>query len=337
VTPHQPAASAALGFPVLDPALAERLETGLARVEDALGEAVDVSDPLMAASASYLLKAGGKRIRPLLVLLAAALGRADVTDEIVRAGTVVELTHVASLYHDDVMDEAVTRRGLPAAQGVYGNSVAVITGDYLFARASSLCVPLGPEAVSVHSSTFMRLCLGQLHETVGPAADADPVAHYLQVLSDKTGSLIAASVELGGLLGGTDRAHVQALVRYAEKVGVAFQLADDVIDVVSDAETSGKTPGIDLREGVPTMPTLLLAQAGPESAPLRDRLAGDLSSEDALASAVAALREDPVIDRTREMAREWADAAIAELEPLPDSSVRDALVAFAIGAVTRVA
>ena len=190
----------------------------------------------------------------------------------------------------------------PSAHEVWGNSVAILTGDLLFARASSTVSGLGPEAVRIQSATFERLCLGQLHETVGPRPDEDPVEHYLQVLADKTASLIATSARLGAMFAGCPPHVVATVTAFGERIGVAFQLADDVIDLTSDGSLTGKTPGTDLREGVPTMPALLLrARAAGPDATDEDRAAlalldADLSGDEALAAAVAALAQHPVVD-----------------------------------------
>ena len=244
-------------FPVHGPALEAALVQGLDRVESALHEAVSHADPLVDVASRHLVDAGGKRLRPALTLLAAQLG-AGTTDAVVKAAVAVELTHLASLYHDDVMDSAPMRRGTPAAHAVWGNSVAILTGDVLFARASRLVAELGPAAVLIQAETFERLCLGQLHETVGPDAGADPLEHYLGVLADKTASLISTAARYGALFAGAATEHVEIVARYGHKVGIAFQLADDVIDLASDGGQTGKTPGTDLRERVPTMPVLLL-------------------------------------------------------------------------------
>ncbi|MES1171055.1 MAG: polyprenyl synthetase family protein, partial [Actinomycetota bacterium] len=165
--------------------LDDALQSRLALVEERLRDAVSQSDRLADATSRHLVNAGGKRLRPALALLTAHLGDAS-RPEVVDAAVVVELTHLATLYHDDVMDSAPTRRGAPAAHEVWGNSVAILTGDLLFARASSVVAGLGPQAVRIQAETFERLCLGQLHETVGPSDDDDPVEFYLQVLADKT-------------------------------------------------------------------------------------------------------------------------------------------------------
>ncbi|AEE45084.1 polyprenyl synthetase family protein [Cellulomonas fimi] len=322
-----------------DPALSARLTERLALVEERLRDAVTHADQLADDAARHLVNAGGKRLRPLLTLLTAELGDGS-RREVVDAATVVELTHLATLYHDDVMDSAPLRRGAPSAHEVWGNSVAILTGDLLFARASATVAGLGPDAVRIQAATFERLCLGQLHETVGPRPGEDPVAHYLQVLADKTASLVATSARFGAMFAGCRPDVVRTVTGFGEKLGVAFQLADDVIDLTSDGTLTGKTPGTDLRERVPTMPALLLraraaTDADPADRALVAQLDADLTDDDALAAAVAALRSHPVVAETRERAVALAREAVDELAPLPAGPVREALVAFADALVDR--
>lgn len=310
-------------------------------MEERLRDSVTHADQLADTASRHLVNAGGKRLRPMLTLLAAELGEAN-RPEVIDAAVVVELTHLATLYHDDVMDSAPLRRGAPAAHEVWGNSVAILTGDLLFARASRTVAGLGPDAVRWQAETFERLCLGQLHETVGPTPQDDPIQHYIQVLSDKTASLIATSARFGAKFAGCRPEIVEIVANYGEKLGVAFQLADDVIDLTSDGLLTGKTPGTDLREKVPTMPALLLRSrvAGavtpdPADAEILALLDGDLTSDEALEAAVVAMRGHDVVAETRAQAVAWAQDAIAELEPLPAGSVKDALVSFAESLVDR--
>ncbi|WP_069386714.1 polyprenyl synthetase family protein [Cellulosimicrobium cellulans] len=329
-------------IPIQDPELAAALTSRLASVETRLRDAVAHADPLADTASRHLVNAGGKRLRPLLTLLAAELGD-GARPEVEEAAVVVELTHLASLYHDDVMDSAPVRRGAPSAHAVFGNSVAIMVGDLLFARAASTVAALGPEAVLIQAGTFERLCLGQLHETVGPDAGEDPVEHYLQVLADKTASLLATSARLGAMFAGCERSVVETVASYGEKLGVAFQLADDVLDLASSGDESGKTPGTDLREKVPTMPVLLLrARVADGSATAADvalveLLDSDLSDDAALADAVAALRRHEVLAETRALAVRWARDAAAELDALADGPVADALRSFAEALADRAA
>lgn len=326
-------------LPLADPALAERIAGRLDLVEDRLRAAAAYADELVDDAAHHLADAGGKRLRPMLTLLAAELGD-GTRDEVLSAAVVVELTHLASLYHDDVMDSAPLRRGAPAAHEVWGNSVAILVGDLLFSRASTTVADLGPEAVKIQAGTFERLCLGQLHESMGPAEGDDPVEHYLRVLADKTASLIATSARLGAMYGGCATEVVETVAAFGERIGVAFQLADDVIDLSLDGTLSGKTPGTDLREHVPTMPVLLLREraardARPEDVALVELLDSDLSADEDLARAVAALSAHEVVEQTRDRALALVDEAVALLAPLPAGPVKDSFVSFAEALVNR--
>lgn len=333
------------GFDVLaeDVTLAAEVAEALIKVEEDLLSSLTSADELVNASARYLAQAGGKRVRPLLTVLTSMLGD-GVDDRVRRAAAVMEMTHLATLYHDDVMDSAPVRRGAPAAHHVWGNSVAILTGDLILARASRLMSELGLQASEIQAQTFERLVMGQLHETVGPRADEDAYAHYLGVIGDKTGSLVAAAARLGAHFGGCSAQTISMLQDYGEAVGVAFQLADDVIDLTADAESSGKTPGTDLREGVATLPVLLLRQQAEDaSAPQgqRDAVAllnlidGDLSSDEALAQAVAAVVAHPVTEQSWQVAHSWAERAKQAVVELPESTVKSALISFADAVVDR--
>lgn len=317
-------------FPLDTPELEGRISPALEAVETRLLQVVNNADETINPPTSHLAEAGGKRLRPVLTLLTAQLGdpQASTGEKVRDAGVAVELTHIATLYHDDVMDDAPLRRGAPSAQTVWGNSAAILTGDVLVARASQLVAALGPEAVLAHAKTFERLCMGQLHETLPRPAGTDPVAHYIQVLADKTGSLIAVSARYGAMLTHAGELTERIVEEFGEKIGVAFQLADDVIDLASDSEATGKTPGTDLREGVDTMPVLLLRQAlaageldAAGQSILSTLSSGDLQDDAVLSDVVARLREHPVLARTREMAMTWADEAVAVLGGLEEAVV----------------
>ncbi len=323
-----------------DRSLLKNLESGLDLVEAALEKAVAHTDPIAKVTARHLSSAGGKRIRPALVLLAAQLGE-GTTQHVIDSAVVVELTHLATLYHDDVMDNAPTRRGVPTAHNIWGNSVAILTGDLLFARASQVVSRIGERALVLQADTFERLCLGQLHETVGPQEGDDPIDHYIRVLADKTGSLIAAAAEMGIMFSGAPEEFREPLRIYGENVGIAFQLMDDVIDIASDGSVSGKTPGTDLLAGVATLPILLLRQAAAdtsnpdaEATALLARIDGGLTPE-TLGDVVAQLRDSKALRDTHERAKAWAQAAVDALGPLPEGSPKQALITFARAIVDR--
>jgi len=317
------------------------VEDGLELVEARLAEELKVGDQLADVTSRYLYEAGGKRMRPMLSILTAQLGD-GATDDVLAAAAALELTHLGSLYHDDVMDGADKRRGVPSAHAVWGNSVAILTGDLLFSRASQLMATIGERAIRMQADTFERLVLGQMHETVGAQPGDDPVEFYLQVLADKTGSLIAAAGECGVVFSGAPEEYAAPVRDFGEWVGVAFQLLDDVIDLSADPEETGKVPGTDLRAGVPTMPYLLLARStDPASQALKVTIdegvarISDGADPAILDAPLATLREHPATAATRRLAHEWADRAVAALEPLPDGPVRDALVRFAEVVVDR--
>jgi heptaprenyl diphosphate synthase len=316
-------------------ALGAALADGLGRVESALATAVGSEHPFVREAAGHLMAAGGKRFRPMLALLAAQLGdpRAPGVTE---AAVVCELTHLATLYHDDVMDEAAVRRGAPSANSRWTNSIAILTGDLLFARASNLLADLGPEAVRIQAQTFERLVTGQIRETVGAQPGEDPVAHHLDVLADKTGSLVATSARFGASFGGAEERLVVALTAFGEEVGVAFQLSDDLLDIVSQGGASGKSPGTDLREGIATLPALFaLAGDDPAEARLRELVAGPVTDDAEHAEALALLRSSSALSRATEVLGSYADRARARLDDVPAGDVRDALSALCDYVVTR--
>lgn len=322
---------------VADKELLAKLEAGLEQVENSLIEAVAHTDPIAKVTTRHLIDAGGKRIRPTLVLLCAQLGDSS-QEEVIQSAVVVELTHIGTLYHDDVMDSAPRRRGVDSAHEIWGNNVAILTGDLLFARASQIVSKLGQKALTLQADTFERLCLGQLNETVGPQEGQDPIEHYLSVLSDKTGSLISASAELGVLFSGADQALREPVRKYGEAIGVAFQLIDDVIDIYSDGKQSGKTPGTDLRAGVPTLPVLYLrqdAKTDPESAKLVEIIDAGLDDDAALQNVIEQMRKHPATERAFEEAKRWANEAIESLNDLPAGPVREALTNFADAVIER--
>jgi heptaprenyl diphosphate synthase len=318
----------------LDPDFLERVTGLLENVEQELAEAATADTSFVTEAAQHTIRAGGKRFRPLLVVLAALLAHDVDEDALVRAALVMELTHVASLYHDDVMDEAEIRRGAPTANVRWDNTVAILVGDFLFSRASSIVATLGTEYVRLQAATFARLVQGQIAETRGPLDGEELLDHYLRVLADKTGSLIAASAIFGGMVAGVGEPALKALAAYGEEIGVVFQLSDDLIDIASD--TSGKTPGTDLRAGVPTLPTLLArASQDPADARLLALLDSDLSSDADLAEALDLMRAHPAMMDARAEITRRAEVARGFLAPLPEGEAKEALSALCDAVITR--
>jgi heptaprenyl diphosphate synthase len=329
--------SSSLALPVLDTDLEARLRARMLEVEERLVREVRSEAAFITEAARHLLHAGGKRFRPLLTLLAAETGDAS-RDGVITAACVVELTHLASLYHDDVMDEADLRRGAESANSRWDNHVAILTGDFLFSKSSELTATLGADAVRIQAETFTRLVEGQILETVKPQAGEDPLAHYLRVVAGKTGSLIATSARYGARFAGAPREVEEALTGYGDAVGTAFQLSDDILDIASESTVSGKTPGTDLREGVPTLPVLLARRStDPADERLLTLLDGDLSDEALHAEALDLLRKHPAMDEARQYVLGRAREAQALLEAVPPGPVRDALDAFAVLIATRTA
>ena len=326
-----------LGIPELDHGLEAHLAAEMARVESLLRSHIEGEYPLVIETSRHLVEAGGKRLRPLLTLLGAQFGDPQSLG-IIEAAVVCELTHLATLYHDDVMDEAPLRRGVESANNRWGNTVAILTGDYLFAKASQLLADLGPEAVRLQASTFERLVIGQITETQGSTSGMSMLDHYLNVISGKTSSLIATSIRFGAMLSGADEKIIEAVTRYGELIGTVFQLADDVIDIASETNESGKTPGTDLREGVPTLVTLYILQSNdPADARLREILSAPITDEAVVASTLSQLRTHKALANAREVLKEYADRARSELGVLPAGPARDALFSLCEAIITRTA
>lgn len=303
-------------MPSASEALTDRLTDGLVAVESRLAAVVQHEDEFIAGASQHLLT-GGKRFRPLLTLLSSELGT-GVNDAVIDAAVGVELTHIASLYHDDVMDAAERRHGKASVNATYDNITAIIVGDLLFGRASEIVAGLGSEAARIQAQTFVRLCAGQIRDDRQAPADADPMEHYLGVLADKTGSLIATAARYGAMFGGCSAETVELLRQYGEYIGMVFQLSDDVLDIVSDE--SGKTPGTDLREGVTTLPVLYVrASKDPADDRLKDLLSHPLIDDAEHAEALELMRSHPALEQARRHTSAVADQAVALLESLGDS------------------
>ena len=317
----------------------------LGRVEESLAATAHPDDELLTEASRFSIAAGGKRFRAMLVLLAARFG--DPKDpRVIDAAVAIELTHLATLFHDDVMDEALVRRGQPSANSRWNNSVAILTGDFLFAQASQILARLGPDAVRIQAETFSRLVTGQMAETIGPRPGQDPLDFYMYVITEKTGSLIAASGRFGALFSGAPVEVADQIAAACEQIGVAWQLSDDVIDIASDSSQSGKTPGTDLRQGVRTLPVLYALRAIEQSGPAQSPAArpatpsptdvrlrwlleeADLTDEALLAEALTLLRGHQAMKESRADVLNWVHEARASISALPDSPARAAFLAL---------
>ena len=328
---------ASLGIPEISPEFEAQLSDGLSQVEDRLREQIVGKYPLVIETSRHLVDAGGKRLRPLLTLIASHYGDPN-RSQVIDAAVVCELTHLGTLYHDDVMDEAPLRRGVMSANTRWTNSVAILTGDYLFAKVSDLLADMGAEAVRLQARTFERLVIGQIMETQGPSAGIDALEHYLNVVADKTGSLIATSARFGALLSGAPRDVMETLTTFGEKMGVAFQLADDVIDISSESFESGKTPGTDLREGIPTLVTLNVMNSHDSAdAELRHLLSGPIEDEATVAQVLRELRTHKALDESRSQLVSIAKEARTALGPLPVGAPTGALLSLCDAVIDRTA
>ena len=322
---------------------AETVRTSLAQVEDLLLAELSSGDEIMTEAATHLAKAGGKRFRPMFAILAAQFGGRPDASEVITSATVVEMIHLATLYHDDVMDEAQLRRGAPSANSRWTNSVAILSGDFLFARASRLVSTLGPDAVRIIAETFAELVTGQMRETVGVADGGDPIEHYLKVVWEKTGSLIAASGRFGAMAADATTDDVERLSRLGDIIGTAFQVSDDIIDISSVSGDSGKTPGTDLREGVHTLPVLYaLRSDDAASQRLRELLldpqtgkARPVTDDAEVAEAIEVLNASSGMTAAHDRLRAYADEAEAVLAQLPDSPAHGALSSLVRNTIDR--
>ena len=323
------------GIPNVAPALEAHLISRMAEVESLLRSHTRSEYPFVDETAHHLVAAGGKRLRPLLTLLTAQYG--DPSGQgVIAAAVACEITHLATLYHDDVMDEAPLRRGVESANMRWGNTIAILTGDFLFAKSSDLLADLGPAAVRLQARTFERLVIGQIMETQGPNPGQDPLEHYLKVVADKTGSLIAASARYGGMISGAPAEITDTVTIFGEKIGVAFQLADDVIDIASESNQSGKTPGTDLREGVPTLVTLNVMKSNdPADTDLKRLLSAPIEDETTVQQVLIALRNHKAIDESREQLFMIAKEARSALGPLPINDATGALMSLCDAVIDR--
>lgn len=324
------------GIPSLAPELEAEIAKGLNEVEQMLNSRIEGRYFFANETSRHLVVAGGKRFRPLITILGSLVG-SGINEKVIKAAAVCELTHLATLYHDDVMDEAPLRRGVESANSRWGNSVAILTGDYLFAKMSQILAELGPEAVKLQADTFERLVIGQILETQGPGVNEDPLNHYLKVVADKTGSLIATSLRFGSMFAGCSKEEIETLTNFGEKIGVAFQLADDIIDIASDSFDSGKTPGTDLREGVPTLVTLnAMKSTDPKDAKLKSLLSAPIKSEEKVAWVIKELRNHKALADSHAQLQAIAKDARAALGPLPISATSSALYSLCDLVIDRV-
>ena len=319
-----------------EPQLAGTVSTDLQRVEELLMSELNHGEEFVNEKVIHLAAAGGKRFRPMFAILASQLGPRASCAEVIKAATVVEMTHLATLYHDDVMDEADRRRGVESANARWGNSVAILAGDILLAHASRIMAELGTPTVAHFAQTFGDLVTGQMRETVGPG-DGDKIEHYLNVVHEKTGVLISSAGYLGALHGGCSPEIISALQQFGVYIGTIFQIVDDIIDIFSASEESGKTRGTDLREGVFTLPVLFAMKedsaAGDE---LRSILTGPLTSDSEVDRVLELIEQTDGRAQALDVVESFATKAFDVLQTLPEGPVRSALRSLTEYSISRV-
>ncbi len=317
------------GLEAPDAVLESEVRTRLDQVEAALEKSVNVeASGLLSETSSYLIAAGGKRFRAMLVLLAGYFG--DPSDPRLIPGSVsIELVHLATLYHDDVIDEADARRGAPSANMRWDNTVAILTGDFLFARASEISTDLGTEVCRLLARTIAILCDGQIREVDSSAKVEQEVTNYLEIIRRKTASLIATSCRLGGMLSDASPEHTDVIEQFGDALGMAYQLSDDIMDITASQMELGKEPGVDMKEGVYTLPVLHALAHDARREELA-RILGHGSPDGAMLDrALEIVRDGGSIDHARRAVSDEVARAIDLAERLPDGPARHALIQLA--------
>lgn len=306
------------------------LAPDMARVETILYETAGApSHPLVSEASTHLIKAGGKRLRPALVLLSSHAGEPARRSTDLSAAA-LELVHLATLYHDDVMDETDMRRGVPTAHSKWGVEVAVLAGDFLFACGSSLGAEAGGEVPGILARAIAEVCEGQIIETQALGDPRRPMDEFISTIGKKTGALFSAACDLGASTSGVTGAEREALVSYGAHLGLAFQMVDDLLDLIGDPEITGKVPGTDLKEGVYTTAVLLAVEREPS-------LAARLSAGDReLDQILPVLKSTGALDEALARARAAAETARESLDALPEGEWRAAMSQIVDGVLTQV-
>ncbi|MFZ0173040.1 MAG: polyprenyl synthetase family protein [Acidimicrobiales bacterium] len=304
-------------------------EADIARLEACLRESVLGEDPFLNEVASHLIEAGGKRLRPALTLTAAALSATAVSRETLLGGVSVELVHLASLYHDDVMDEATRRRSVESVNARWGNLVAIVAGDFLLARSAEIAASLGPEVAGLLAATLARLCQGQVAEVRSAFQIGRDEKDYLGAIANKTAALMSTACRVGAITAGLDRTQIDDVTAFGESFGMVFQIRDDVLDVIATEEELGKTPGQDLSEGIYTLPVQRALEDRLHGPRLRDLLGKPLTEHER-DTARALIAASPGITAASDMAREFAEHAAESARRLGDNPVVMALSSLSI-------
>jgi heptaprenyl diphosphate synthase len=316
------------GLEAPDAELERQLRAHLDQVEQFLEKSVRSDYDLLSDAAIYLLRAGGKRFRPMLVLLSGYFG--DPTDaRLVPGAAAIELTHVATLYHDDVIDEADYRHGVPSVNSRWSNSVAIVSGDYLFARAAEIASDLGTEVTRLLARTIATVSNGQIREVAAAGSLDQTEGAYRETIRRKTASLIATSCRLGGILSDAPPDAIEVLDGFGEAIGLGFQLSDDIMDVISTERELGKEPGVDMKEGVYTLPVLHALEHGDRRDELMKLLEPGPPEGDRLHKALAIVRSDGSLRRARLAVTVEVRRAKDLAEQLPEGMARSALLNLA--------
>jgi heptaprenyl diphosphate synthase len=295
------------------------------RIEAALARSVQSRDPYLNEIASHLISAGGKLLRPMLALAAAQVADGPASDDAVQGGIACELVQTGSLYHDDVMDEAPTRRGVETVNAKWGNLQAILAGDFLLARASEIAAMLGTEVAALLAHTIGRLCEGQIEELRHTYNAARPESSYNASIAGKTGSLFATSARIGGIVAGLDRPTIESLTTYGEAFGMVFQIVDDLLDITATEGQLGKPAGHDMVEGVYTLPVLRTLQSGGiAAASLLDLLGRPLEPSER-EKALEIVRAHGGVESALGTAHQWADRAVEACSSLPGTAATEAL------------
>ncbi|MGH9063380.1 MAG: polyprenyl synthetase family protein [Acidimicrobiales bacterium] len=311
------------------------LEDDLARLEVTLHRSVAAEDPFLTEVATHLIAGGGKRLRPVLTLASAAAGSGAASEEVLLGGVAVELVHLASLYHDDVMDEATDRRNVQSVNARWGNLVAVVAGDFVLARAAGIAASLGTEVAGLLAATLARMCEGQVREVETTFDVARSEASYLAAIAGKTAALTSTACRVGALTAGLDRRQVEAVTAFGERLGMVFQIRDDILDVVASDDELGKPPGQDLMKGVYTLP-VLRALADPDGGPELASLLGGPIDGPELERARSIVAGGGAIAAAAGEARRWAERAAETAAALGPGMAGEALRSLAYGLLDAV-
>ena len=322
------------GLEVSDSVLESDIRTRLAEVEKALADAVRMEPGMLEETSKYLLNAGGKRFRPMLVLVCGHFGNPE-DPRLITASVALELTHLASLYHDDVIDEGDSRRGIPSANARWDNTVAILTGDFLFARASEIMSELGNEPTRLLAKTIATLCDGQIREVSLAGRTDQTIDFYMGTIKRKTSALIATAARLGGLMSDAPAEYLDTLEGFGDEVGTAFQLSDDIMDLTVSSEVLGKEPGVDMKEGVYTLPVLDAMTVGEDASELSKLLSAGPPEGDRLARALEIVRNEGSLSRSRKVVAGSVDHAVELLGQLPQGPAASALVQLSEFLATR--